>query len=102
MIHIGFGTIISSMDERRAAKQGLTVGHWHLHLYFPTVTLERGGDNETVIEDGRLLALDDPGIRKLGREARRPRPVADESGSRRCPASTCAGDYWRHYAQAIR
>ena len=60
VIHIGFGTIISSMDERRAARENLKVGHWHLHLYFPTYM----ADGEPVIEDGRLLALDDPEIRK--------------------------------------
>ena len=62
---MGFGTIISSMAERKAARAGHLVGHWHLHLYFPTYTTEREGDNETIIENGRLLALDDPKIRKL-------------------------------------
>jgi hypothetical protein len=65
VIHMGFGTIISSMAERQAARAGHLVGHWHLHLYFPTYTLEREGDNETLIENGRLGALDDPAIRKL-------------------------------------
>ncbi|MCY4192536.1 MAG: hypothetical protein OXD42_14665, partial [Rhodospirillaceae bacterium] len=43
VIHMGFGTIISSMAERRAAREGHLVGHWHLHLYFPTYTAEREG-----------------------------------------------------------
>ena len=33
---IGFGTIISSMAERKSARMGHLAGHWHVHLYFPT------------------------------------------------------------------
>lgn len=36
VIHIGFGTVISAVTERADAKAGKLVGHWHVHLYFPT------------------------------------------------------------------
>jgi len=98
VIHIGFGTIISSMDERRAARQGLKVGHWHLHLYFPTYETEREGDNEPVIEDGRLLALDDPEIRKLAAKYGDPDLWLEESWIPAVPGLNVAGDYWQHYA----
>jgi hypothetical protein len=98
VIHIGFGTIISSMDERRAAAQGLPVGHWHLHLYFPTVTLEREGDNELLIDNGHLLALEDPEIRKLAAKHGDPDLWLSESWIPAVPGINVAGDYWKHYA----
>ena len=97
VIHIGFGTIISSMDERRAAREGKKVGHWHLHLYFPTYM----ADNEPVIEDGRLLALDDPEIRKLAQKYGKhhdPMLWLEESWIPAVPGINVKGDYWRHYA----
>jgi len=99
VIHIGFGTIISSMNERRAAKAGLPVGHWHLHLYFPTVKLTREGDNETIIEDGRLLALDDPEIRKLADKHGGADLWLQESWIPAMPGLNVQGDYWDHYAK---
>ena len=98
VIHIGFGTIISSMTERLAAREGLPVGHWHLHLYFPTVTLERDGDNETLIEDGHLLALDDPEIRKMAARYGDADLWLSESWIPAVPGLNVAGDYWKHYA----
>ena len=97
VIHIGFGTIISSMAERIAARQGLPVGHWHLHLYFPTVTLEMGGDNETIIENGRLCALDDPDIRRMAAKYGDADLWLDESWIPAVPGLNVQGDYWRDY-----
>ena len=99
VIHMGFGTIISSMAERQAAREGHLVGHWHLHLYFPTYTLEREGDNETLIKDGRLLALDDPAIRKLCSKYGDPDLWLDESWNPAVPGINMTGDYWDHYAR---
>ncbi|MEO1192316.1 MAG: hypothetical protein AAFY02_11200 [Pseudomonadota bacterium] len=98
VIHMGFGTIISSMDERRAARMGHLVGHWHLHLYFPTYSLEREGDNELLIENGRLLALDDPKIRKLAANYGDPELWLDESWNPAVPGLNMPGDYQQHYA----
>lgn len=99
VIHMGFGTIISSMDERRAARAGHLVGHWHLHLYFPTYTMEREGDNEPLIEDGRLLALDDPGIRKIAEKYGDADLWLDESWNPAVPGLNMTGDYQDHYAK---
>lgn len=100
VIHIGFGTIISSADEREAARQGLPVGHWHLHLYFPTYTCEMAdGSTETVIQDGHLLALDDPGIRELAARYGDPDVLLAESWVPAVPGINVAGDYGRDYAQ---
>ncbi len=99
VIHIGFGTIISSMAERLAARAGHLVGHWHVHLYFPTYTVERAGDNETIIENGRLKALDDPEIRKLCAKYGDVDLWLDESWNPAVPGINMAGDYWEHYAK---
>jgi len=99
VIHMGFGTIISSMAERRAARAGHPVGHWHLHLYFPTYTMEREGDNETLIENGRLGALDDPEIRKLCAKYGDVDLWLDESWNPAVPGLNMQGDYWDHYGR---
>ncbi|MCE8005563.1 MAG: hypothetical protein HEP69_00845 [Aestuariivita sp.] len=99
VIHMGFGTIISSMAERRAARAGHLVGHWHLHLYFPTYTMEREGDNETLIENGRLGALDDPAIRKLCAKYGDVDLWLDESWNPAVPGLNMDGDYWDHYGR---
>jgi hypothetical protein len=99
VIHMGFGTIISSHLERVAANQGLLVGHWHIHLYFPTVTCDMpGGGLETVIEDGRVVGLDDPAIRRLAARFGDPDLMLNESWIPAVPGINVAGDYWRHYA----
>ena len=95
---MGFGTIISSMDERRAARAGHLVGHWHVHLYFPTYHLEREGDDELLIENGRLLALDDPAIRKLAAKYGDADLWLDESWNPAVPGLNMTGDYWDDYA----
>lgn len=100
VIHMGFGTIISSMAERKAARMGHLVGHWHLHLYFPTYTSTLpSGERETVIENGRLGALDDPAIRKLCSKYGDPEMWLDESWNPAVPGINMAGDYWDHYAR---
>jgi len=99
VIHMGFGTIISSMAERRAARAGNLVGHWHLHLYFPTYMMEREGDNETLIENGRLGALDDPKIRKLCAKYGDVDLWLDESWNPAVPGLNMDGDYWEHYGK---
>lgn len=99
VIHLGFGTIISSSLERKAAQMGLPVGHWHLHLYFPTVTAEMvGGGTETIIKDGRLMALDDPDIRKIAAKYGDSDLLLDESWIPAVPGLNVKGDYWKHYA----
>lgn len=98
VIHMGFGTIISSMDERKAARSDLPVGHWHLHLYFPDYKTETSQGTEWVIREGRLLALDDPDIRKIARKYGDPDLWLDESWNPAVPGLNMAGDYRDHYA----
>jgi hypothetical protein len=78
---------------------GHLVGHWHVHLYFPTYTLEREGDNETLIENGRLKALDDPKIRQLCAKYGDVDLWLDESWNPAVPGINMPGDYWDHYAK---
>tara|TARA_B100000768_G_scaffold181008_2_gene202533 strand:+ start:5639 stop:7261 length:1623 start_codon:yes stop_codon:yes gene_type:complete len=99
VIHMGFGTIISSMAEREAARMGHLVGHWHLHLYFPTYEAEMAGDNETIIKNGRLGALDDPAIRKIAAKYGDPDMWLDESWNPAVPGINMDGNYWDHYAR---
>jgi hypothetical protein len=100
VIHIGFGTIISSMDERRAAKMGLPVGHWHLHLYFPTMVGETaGGQKIEIIKDGRLRALDAPEIRAIAAKYGDPDLMLEESWIPAIPGLNVKGDYETHYAR---
>ena len=64
---------------------------------FPTYM----ADNEPVIEDGRLCALDDPGDSQARAKIRQARPHAvagEEVGSGESPGINVKGDYWRHYA----
>lgn len=37
IVHIGFGTVISSDHERQAAREGKLVGHWHVQTELPDV-----------------------------------------------------------------
>jgi hypothetical protein len=99
VIHMGFGTIISAMTERLAARMGHLVGHWHVHLYFPTYTVEGANGTETIIKDGRLQALDDPAIRKLCAKYGDPELWLDESWNPAVPGINMDGDYWDHYAR---
>ncbi|SMQ72119.1 hypothetical protein SAMN05444673_2110 [Bacillus sp. OV166] len=100
VIHIGFGTVISSSAERQAANMGLPVGHWHVHLYFPTMTCEMiGGGTETLIKDGHLMALDDPEIRKIAAKYGDPDLLLSESWIPAVPGLNMTGDYWKHYAE---
>ena len=87
VIHIGFGTIISSMNERRAAKAGLPVGHWHLHLYFPTVRLEREGDDEPSSRTAACSRSTIPTSAGSPTGTAAPTSGCRRAGSRRCPAS---------------
>jgi hypothetical protein len=69
VIHLGFGTIITTAPEREAALAGELTGHWHVHLYFPTVTVETvDGDTVKIIDEGRLRALDAPEVRAVAEQ----------------------------------
>lgn len=100
VIHIGYGTPISSGLEREADRQGLEVGHFHVHLYFPTVEVTyQDGSRENVVEDGRLSALDAPEIRELAARRGNPDELLREDWVPAVPGLNMDGDYFRDYAQ---
>jgi hypothetical protein len=100
VIHMGFGTIISSAPEKVAAQSGLPVGHWHVHLYFPTVFCEMpDGVTEILVEDGHLRALDEPGIRRIAEKYGDPDLLLSESWVPAVPGINVTGDYRRDYAE---
>jgi hypothetical protein len=100
IIHIGYGSVVSSEFEKQAVLNGMPiVGHWHVHLNFPTVEIEKkGGGKERIIEDGRLLALDDPEIRKIASKYGDPELFLQEDWIPAIPGINVDGDYWRDYA----
>ncbi|HEY0582702.1 MAG TPA: hypothetical protein VGE94_11010 [Chloroflexota bacterium] len=99
VIHIGFGTVITAETEVEAAKQGLPVGHWHTHLYFPTVTMTMAdGSEELLIADGRLKALDAPEIRAIAAKYGDPDSILSEDWVPAIPGINMEGDYWTDYA----
>ena len=56
------------MDENRAwaLERGFPPYHHHVILLFPTVTIQtRDGREVTLIDKGRLTALDDPEVRQV-------------------------------------
>ena len=64
MLTIGFGTptaVGAPAVIEFARARGLTIQHLDAHLYHATVTV----DGRTLIRDGRPLALDANGVRKV-------------------------------------
>ena len=99
VIHIGFGTIISSEPEREAIRQGLPAGHFHVHLYFPTVIAEMDdGRTEVVIDEGHLKALDDEAIHDLAARHGDPAELLTEQWIPAIPGLNMPGDYALDYA----
>ncbi|MEV7005115.1 hypothetical protein [Streptosporangium sp. NPDC051022] len=99
IVHIGFGSIISSDFERQAAREDLTIGHWHVHLNYPTYVAEGTPDGDRlVIENGRLKALDDPEIRRLAERFGDPDELLREDWIPAVPGLNIPGDYDRDYA----
>jgi len=100
VVHIGYGSVISSAMEKEAVLSGMPiVGHWHVHLYFPDVDIETvDGGTERIIEDGRLLALDDPHVREVAAKYGDPDDFLQEDWIPAIPGINMEGDYWRDYA----
>ncbi|MEV4031622.1 hypothetical protein [Streptomyces umbrinus] len=99
IIHIGFGTVISADPERQAAREGKTVGHWHVHLNYPTYIAEGTPDGDhVVIDNGRLKALDDPEVRAVAAKYGDPDELLREDWIPAVPGLNLPGDYDRDYA----
>ena len=85
--------------EIEAARAGLPVGHFHVHLYFPTVTLEMAdGSEELLIDAGHLQALDDPGVKEIAARHGDPVALLSEDWVPAVPGINMEGDYFRDYA----
>ena len=100
VIHIGFGTVLSSNMEKEDALAGNIVGHWHVHLNFPTYMAEDGPEGDVkVIDNGRLCALDAPEVRKIAAKYGDPDMLLKEDWIPAIPGMNIEGDYNNHYAK---
>ena len=94
VIHLGFGTQWRSSAEVWAGERGITYGHLHVHLLFPTYTLTtRDGEVLTLIDKGRLTALDDPEVRELAARYGDPDEMLREDWIPSMPGISAPGDY---------
>ncbi|MFQ5542668.1 MAG: hypothetical protein ACE5E2_07530, partial [Candidatus Binatia bacterium] len=94
VIHMGFGTLWRAPEERWAGERGLLYGHLHIHLLFPTLVVTgKGGDEYTVIRNGRLTALDDPEVRKLAAKYGDPDELLREDWVPQIPGINYSGSY---------
>jgi hypothetical protein len=99
VLHLGFGTVIGSQTERRAAEAGLPVGHYHVHLYFATVVVRSSaGVEEVVVDAGHLRALDAPEVRAVAARYGEPRALLSEAWVPAVPGINIPGDYLAEYA----
>ena len=99
VVHIGFGTVISSGMERKAHQIGLPVGHFHVHLYFPTMRARSAAGGEyDIITSGRLAALDDSAVRECAARFGDPDELLREDWIPAIPGLNLDGDYTEDYA----
>jgi hypothetical protein len=105
IIHIGIGTRWRGPEEAWAAERGLTYGHLHVHLLFPTYEiLKPDGTKVKVIDHGRLVALDDPEVRECARKYGDPDELLKEDWVPSIPGINAPGsfeDYARDPARYI-
>ena len=98
-IHVGIGTANANVSEAWAEERGLPWGHLHIHMQFPTYTLETtDGEEITVIKDGHLTALDDPEVIALASQFGDPAELLAEAWTPPVPGISVPGDYWKDYA----
>ncbi|MCW2876015.1 MAG: hypothetical protein JWQ95_115 [Sphaerisporangium sp.] len=98
-IHMGFGTANGNPSESWAEEQGLPWGHLHIHLQLPTYVLTAtDGEEITIIDQGRLAALDDPSVVDLAAELGDPAQLLKKAWTPPIPGVTAPGDYWKDYA----
>lgn len=94
VIHMGFGTLWRSAEEKWAGERGILYGHLHIHLLFPTFTVTtKSGKEYTIIRNGRLTALDDPEVRKLAEKYGDPDDLLREDWIPQIPGITFPGSY---------
>ena len=94
VIHMGFGTLWRSAEEKWAGENGILYGHLHIHLLFPTFTITtKSAKEHTIIRNGRLTALDDPDVRNLAEKYGDPDDLLREDWIPQIPGITSAGSY---------
>jgi len=94
VIHMGFGTRWRGPEEVWAGERGLVYGHLHVHLLFPTYEVtSRQGRKTKVIDNGRLVALDDPEVRKLAAKYGDPDDLLSEDWIPKIPGINAPGSY---------
>ncbi|MFB6352458.1 MAG: hypothetical protein ABEJ92_00070 [Halobacteriales archaeon] len=93
VIHLGFGTAWGSPAERWAGEEGHPYGHLHVHLLFPTFEVHAEGAVHTVVEDGRLTALDDPAVREHAADIGDPDDLLAERWIPAIPGVNAPGAY---------
>lgn len=94
VVHLGFGTFWRGPDEVWAAERGLAYGHLHVHQLFPTYRLHTtDGDVLTLIENGRLTALDDPRVRAVAERFGDPDELLREAWIPGIPGLNGEGSY---------
>lgn len=94
VVHLGFGTFWRGPDEVWAAERGIAYGHLHVHQLFPTYRLSStDGSTVTLIENGRLTALDDPRVRAVAERYGDPDELLREDWIPSVPGLTADGTY---------
>jgi len=77
-----------------AAERKLAYGHLHVHLLFPTLDLTtKQGEQIRIIEKGRLVALDDPQVRKVAEKYGDPDELLKEDWIPEIPGINATGSY---------
>jgi hypothetical protein len=91
---MGFGTRWRGPSEKWAADNGITYGHLHAHLLFPTLEIKStGGEMIEVIERGHLTALDDPEVKEMARKYGDPDQLLREDWVPKIPGISMEGKY---------
>ncbi|MFB6082579.1 MAG: hypothetical protein ABEJ67_07145 [Halanaeroarchaeum sp.] len=98
VIHLGFGTAWGSPAERWAGERGHPYGHLHVHLLFPTYEVHADDGVHTVVDRGRLTALDDPAIRDHAAEVGDADDLLTERWIPAIPGVNAPGDYEEYAA----
>ncbi len=94
VIHAGIGTRWRGPEEVWAGERGITYGHLHVHLLFPTYAITpTGGGTVNVIDHGRLAALDDPDVRDFARRYGDPDELLREDWIPQIPGISARGSY---------
>jgi hypothetical protein len=100
-IHMGFGTANGNPSESWAEQEGKPWGHLHIHLQLATYVLTTvDGEQITVIDKGRLTALDHPEVLEHAARIGDAEQLLSRAWVPPVPGATVPGDYWADYAPA--